>query len=65
MFDLKHLIELREVIRLPVLARRAGIPVSTLYSKIRRYSDLTTTQSQELKMALRTFGLDFDVEHKP
>ena len=50
--------EMRPLLNLAELARRADINEQTLFAKVRRGSELSVVESEAMEKALRTVGLD-------
>ena len=57
MLTIKQLSDLQEVIKISVLAKRAGISEQVLLAKVRRGSELKVSESQAIEEALQEFGL--------
>lgn len=60
MLTLNDLREMKTIINLSALSRRAGISYNTIDSKLRNNTELTVIQSQQYMRALREFGLKFE-----
>jgi|GEM_PF-4446620 len=57
MITIRRLQQLKPILHLTEIARRAQIPVSTLLAKVRRGTELSVTEARKIEDVLRSFGL--------